>query len=699
MPMKTSFTPTRKPLVLSLMLAFPLLPLAAEEASTLPDLGTPTKNASASITPGPGGITAQGRFDGIKVLIAPEYSNQTGISLDAALAGMLGENAAVGLVLTGGADKKEVLLNAGFKVDERQRVILSVGQLKQSLDFLFPSGKEQVSMAQNSAGLGYQLQLGQEFLRYLEINGYVSNTASRNLADKTFAVDTATLYELWNDPRRIAGGKVEGLQGKLGFTPLEGSLVKVSLGYERLSYDLLNGDDTSHRPTAGLEWQQQFGSGYQARLAAENFASQNRYTLGLERSLADAGGRHSIGLNLIDVHGRDGLGNDRQIQLAYGYTFGSGNVVTQAGSIQPAMPSETRRMGQNNPAGLSAPASNLLDQVAVRPGYMPSRVIAKVDTTAAPTRLVVITKAGLPAGSSIDAVTGDVTVPLGATVTGFAGITKNLAAFTNTGQFVLGSNTLTVRPSQMVQPASGVTDTYVATINNSGGGTTTVTVTVTKGSVRIDSIVVSGGSDTTPDAFSFTDVTGQAVSTWVESNSITVAGITAATAISVSGGEYMIGSGSWTSAAGTVSNGQTVKVRHTTSASNGTATNTVLTIGGVTDTFTSTTVTGYISQGGLTWSPNNTTVPAPGYTGWYTAKNYCTTQTINGQSGWRLPTQAELSSLYSSGALAGQEWTLGDTWSSTPHGTGGYDHYVVDLYDGDVGWDAYASNYFVTCVR
>ena len=50
----------------------------------------------------PGGITAQGRFDGIKVLIAPEYSNQTGISLGAALAGMLGENAAVGLVLTGG---------------------------------------------------------------------------------------------------------------------------------------------------------------------------------------------------------------------------------------------------------------------------------------------------------------------------------------------------------------------------------------------------------------------------------------------------------------------------------------------------------------------------------------------------------------------------------------------------------------------
>ena len=796
------------------MLAFPLIAATADD-SPLPDLGTPARTGSASVTPGPGGITAQGKFDGIKLAITPEYSNQTGASLGVALASMLGDNAAVGILLNGGDDKKEMLLNGGIGIGQGQRIILSVGQLKQSLDFHFLSGTEKARMAQNSAGIGYQLQLGQEFLRYLEVNGYVSKTASRDLADKTFAVDTATLYELWNDPRRIAGGKIEGLQGKLGFSPLDGSLVKVSLGYEHLRYDLLAGKDSTHRPTAGLEWQQQLGNGYRLHVATESFASQNRYTLGLERGFADAGGRHTLGLNLLGVQGRDGLGNDRQIQLAYSYAFGNGGAAAPTG-LGAAMASPMPATQARESAGRNAlPAADLLDQVATRPGYIPSRVIAKVDTTATPTRLIAITKSGLPAGSTIDTATGDVTVALGATVTGFAGITRNLAAFTNTGQFVLGTTTLTVRPSQMTQPAGGTTDTYVATLNNSGGGTTTVTVVVSKGSVRIDSIVVSGAggdttaptttaapsvsgttssgttlsatineagtgyylvqaaaatppdvaaviaannsfamtansaanatisglsaataytvyfvakdtagntqtavqsvavtttaaTDTTPDAFSFTDLTGQALSTLVESNAINVAGINAAAAISVSGGEYQIGSGSWTSAAGTVTNGQTVKVRHTTSASNGTATNTVLTIGGVADTFTSTTAAGlpagYIQQGGLTWMPNNIGPWADiygygvsGYTDWNTANTYCTTATINGQTGWRLPTVDELSSLYDSGALAGQGWTLDFTWSSSPPGVGG--HYGVSLYSGTVYWNGDAAAGFVTCVR
>jgi hypothetical protein len=59
---------------------------------------------------------------------------------------------------------------------------------------------------------------------------------------------------------------------------------------------------------------------------------------------------------------------------------------------------------------------------------------------------------------------------------------------------------------------------------------------------------------------------------------------------------------------------------------------------------------GYISQGGLTWMPNN----AAGTMDWSTADNCRNNTTINGQTGWRLPTLAELSSLRSSGALAGQ---------------------------------------------
>jgi hypothetical protein len=468
---------------------------SSSDNSSLPELGTPVRNASASIVPGPAGISAQGRFDGIKLAVTPEYSKYTGVSLGVALASMLGDKAAVGILVNGGDDKKEILVNAGFRLGHSQQLIISAGRLKQSLDFTFPSGTERVTMAQDSAGVGYQLQLGQEFLRYLEVNGYVSRTASRNLADKTFAVDTATLYELWNDPRRIAGGRISGLQGRLGFSPLPGGLVKVSLGYEHLRYDLLAGKESTHRPTTGLEWQQQLGQGYRLLLGAERFASQDRYTAGLQRSLADAGGSHSIGLNLIGVHGRNGLGNDRQVQVAYSYTFGRG--AATHGTPMSAMPGnriDNRSQPGETPASRPMSAGNLLDQVAMRPSYMPSRVVAKVDTTAAPTRLVVVDKTALPGGSSIDSTTGDVTVPLGTAVTSFAGITRNLAVFTNTGQFALGGSTLTVRPSQMVQPAAGATDSYVLSINNAGGGITSVTVLVTQGSVRIDSIVVNADS-------------------------------------------------------------------------------------------------------------------------------------------------------------------------------------------------------------
>lgn len=96
-------------------------------------------------------------------------------------------------------------------------------------------------------------------------------------------------------------------------------------------------------------------------------------------------------------------------------------------------------------------------------------------------------------------------------------------------------------------------------------------------------------SDSTPDAFSFTDRVGAARSTVVESNAITVAGINTASAISITGGEYQIGAGAWASAPSTVTNGQTVKVRLTTSASYSTIANAALTIGGVSDTFSATT--------------------------------------------------------------------------------------------------------------
>lgn len=784
--------PKRKLLALLIMLAFPATQTQqvyaeAVQDNPLPDFGQQPVAGGAIIRPGGNGVTLENTYAGKKIVVAPEYSNQNGIGIAAALAALVGEQAAVGVLVSAGSNKKELLLNAGYQPDANNRFILSVGQLRQFFDIAFTSGMDKAEMTQNSGGLGYQLYLGRELLNYLELNGYLADTPSRDLADKTFAVDTATLYELWNDRRRIAGGRVAGLQGKLALTPLPGGTVKLSFGSERLSYDYLAGAESVTRLTGGAEWRQALGNGYTLTLGGNTFAAQNRYTLGLAHS-TPGGGQFGIGLTAIQ--GRDGTRSDTLLQLSYSATFGG-----KAGGLRRSTPNAV------NPA--AAPAwGSLLDQVALRPAYLPLQAIAKRDTTATPVRLIAVDKTALPSNATVDPVTGNVTAALPVAVSAIAGVTRNGAPFANSGQFSLNNGALIINPKLIEQPAAGVRDTYIVTVNNAAGGTTLVTVVVSHGSVKIDSISVAAGditpptisglavgnvaaltatlaatlneagtgyyvvlpassavpsasqvksgqdagggaaeikgssamaantsasiaiagltpatsykvhfaaidsannlqaavssasfttvpADTTPDAFDISDMAGQPVATAittnavtvaginvpvsaatsigtlvkngvdtkaatvsvssgdtlavrlttgatvtsppvtgtltigtvsdgfsistaaidtipdafsftaqssiaqnskVESNAITVSGINAASPISVSGGEYQVNGGAWASTAGTVSNGSTVKVRHTSAVGYGATTQTTLTIGGVAGVFASTTV-------------------------------------------------------------------------------------------------------------
>ncbi len=97
--------------------------------------------------------------------------------------------------------------------------------------------------------------------------------------------------------------------------------------------------------------------------------------------------------------------------------------------------------------------------------------------------------------------------------------------------------------------------------------------------------------DTTPDAFTFPAKTEALMAKTVESDEITISGFNFPAAISIAGGEYAIGTGAFTSTAGTITNGQTVKVRLTAASAINTPAKTTLTIGGVAGKFTATTHT------------------------------------------------------------------------------------------------------------
>jgi hypothetical protein len=144
-------------------------------------------------------------------------------------------------------------------------------------------------------------------------------------------------------------------------------------------------------------------------------------------------------------------------------------------------------------------------------------------------------------------------------------------------------------------------NTVIARVTSSATPATAVAAAVTIGGVTGTFTVTTAAADTAPDAFSFADQPNVALSTTVTSAAVTITGISTAAPISVTGGSYSIGcSPAYTTAAGTISNNQTICLRHTSAPTAGTATNTALTIGGVSDTFTS-----------ITTAPAQDSVPEP----------------------------------------------------------------------------------------
>lgn len=151
-------------------------------------------------------------------------------------------------------------------------------------------------------------------------------------------------------------------------------------------------------------------------------------------------------------------------------------------------------------------------------------------------------------------------------------------------------------------------------LTSSSSAGTNLTASVTVGTSTVDWDVTTVGPDTVPNAFSFTDQTGVELSTLITSNSITIAGINTSTPVSVSGGgspQISIAGGAW-GTSGNITNGQSLQVRLTSSASYVTANTATVNVGGVTDDWSVTTRPD-VTPGSQTFSTAgsfNFTVPA-----------------------------------------------------------------------------------------
>jgi hypothetical protein len=143
---------------------------------------------------------------------------------------------------------------------------------------------------------------------------------------------------------------------------------------------------------------------------------------------------------------------------------------------------------------------------------------------------------------------------------------------------------------------NGAPYTNVATtVDNEDNVTVRHDASATAGT-QVDSIVTIGGvdgkfstftipEDKTPDVFTFVGVHDINKSTLSTSNTITISGINTATPISVVDGNYSIDGGAFTDVAGTISNGQTLAVRLTSSTNFDTLNKVSVIVGNVVSTF------------------------------------------------------------------------------------------------------------------
>ena len=147
----------------------------------------------------------------------------------------------------------------------------------------------------------------------------------------------------------------------------------------------------------------------------------------------------------------------------------------------------------------------------------------------------------------------------------------------NGGAFTSGPGTVTAGQQVRVRHTSA------------SGFSTSTSTTLTIGGVSASFTSTTEAADTVPDAFAFGSASNVARNAPIDSAAVTVAGINAPATISVSNGSYSVDGAAFTSAPGTVTAGQQVRVRHTSASGFSTSTSTTLTIGGVSASFTSTT--------------------------------------------------------------------------------------------------------------
>lgn len=254
-------------------------------------------------------------------------------------------------------------------------------------------------------------------------------------------------------------------------------------------------------------------------------------------------------------------------------------------------------------------------------------------------------------------------------------------------------------------------DTIALRMSSAATYSTAKTTNLNLSSLATNWTITTRDQDTTPNSFSFGNLSNQELSSTVTSNVVTVSGFDGPLTASVSGQgspQVRVGAGAWVTS-GDVNPGQTLQLRLTTSAANSTTRIATLVLGTATVNWEVTTKAAYLcntigqsaaggkcAQTGLNaLIAHSSDVPQ---NTWIQSVAYCNSLVSGGYSDWFAPSVAQLNTLFQNrAAIGGFNTTPGVNFPSSSienvwYGTNGYDNSWSGVQRFDTG-EQYFGNY------
>ncbi|MFL6600961.1 MAG: hypothetical protein ACJ8R9_06475, partial [Steroidobacteraceae bacterium] len=161
-----------------------------------------------------------------------------------------------------------------------------------------------------------------------------------------------------------------------------------------------------------------------------------------------------------------------------------------------------------------------------------------------------------------------------------SGINSNAPVSITGGEYSIDGGPYTAAPGSVSN-----NQTIQVRVTSSQQFSTSLTAVLTVGAVSVSFTATTLEADTTPDAFQFQRKINVTRSQWVTSNAATISGINTSAPVSIQNGEYAIDGGAFTSAAGSITAGQSLTIRAMASATYSKVTRARVTVGSTTADF------------------------------------------------------------------------------------------------------------------